>query len=215
MTHTRRYALILSELFDQAEWGHAWKVEQLEEEIAVYWKEHSGEFGSRVLPFAITWSCGCAHVQLPSRAFPWCTLPIPLTNPECVHVCVMGAAKGGHDNLLEPLLAYWTPNDQVLIEASKAMSARCVALLLPYCNARHNGSAALQEACINDDEEVFELLLPCSDAKEAWEGVRSKHDFHVLAASKMFARLEALVQHQNISQVLNAPLASHSKERKL
>lgn len=215
MTSTRRYSLILSELFEQAERGCAWKVEQLEEEIAAYMEEHSGEFGSPVLPFAITWSCGCAHVQLPSRAFPWCTLPIPLTDPECVNVSVLGAAKAGYDNLLTPLLAYWTPNDQALIEASKAMRARCVALLLPYCNARHNGSAALQEACINDDEEVFELLLPCSDAKEAWEGVRSKHDFHVLAASKMFARLEALVQHQNISQVLNAPLASHSKERKL
>jgi hypothetical protein len=115
--------------------------------------------------------------------------------------------------VLKDLLPFWTtPHSIALREAADAGDIGCAQLLLGVCDAKYDNSVALRMACLNDDAEMFNLLLPVSDVNAAWD-VLTKLNLANVSKNQCLDRLQAIVQRQTIEE--NIPSTAHAVQRKM
>ena len=196
------YPHIVQELIKSLYTGRRTKIPTLKKNMDVYIEKHPDEFAGERLGLVVR------GVEI--RLNP--------NDQETLTTAIIGVGRGGDAVLLQSLLEYWTtPDDSVLDWVADAGKLDCVAVLLDKCNPKFENSLALQSACLNDDRELFELLLPVSDPQAAMANLLAidtieKHIDKPLSENACFAHLQQHALHNTLTKatenfaVVNRPI---------
>lgn len=125
---------------------------------------------------------------------------VDTTNPQMVQTAMRGVAGCGVVQAVETLLPHWETEEDVLEVAADCDRLEVVALLVPRCNAQHNNSAALRAAVLNNNQTMFDLLLPVSDPQIALKHLRKENYDH--PDNPLCAVLAAFVDKKRLEQAI-------------
>ena len=195
------YATLVKEFLSDVDVGWSFEIKASYQRLNEYISNHPYEFPVTCLRLV--------HEDIDFN------IPIDTSNPEIVTAAVCGVSECGFADLLTQLMPHWSePRDDVIKYVADAGHVECIEILLTVCSALDDNSRGLQNACINDDTDMFNVLLPLSDPQAAWAALH-KHPSLILSIGKndCFQRLEAIVQRQTIAQQVG--LAGQSVQRKM
>lgn len=197
---SKAYATLVERFFRDLYSGWTFHITDSEESLKRYIGDHPHEFPPN-----------CLRLTHDDVKF---NIPIDTHDNEVVTAAIVGVCECGYDWLLETLLPFWTtPNSTALKETADSGHIVCAELLLGVCDARFDNSVALQRACMNDDAEMFNLLLPVSDANAALEALLTKLPETYVRNNQCFERLQSIVQRQTIEQ--HIPSTGQAAQRKM
>lgn len=183
---SKAYATLVKQFFRDLDGGWTFEIQDSEESLKRYIVDHPHEFPN-----------SCLRLTHDDVKF---NIPIDTTDNDVVTAAIVGVCECGYDWLLKTLLPFWTaPNSIALKEAADAGHIVCAELLLGVCDAKFDNSVALRYACMNDDAEMFNLLLPVSDANAVLDVLKKRPQEH-MRNNECFERLQAIVQHQTIGE---------------
>lgn len=193
------YATLVGQFFRDLDLGWTFEIDKTEESLQRYIADHAHEFPN-----------SCLRLTHDDVKF---NIPIDTQDNDVVTAAIVGVCECGYDWLLETLLPFWTtPNSRALTEAADSGHIVCVELLLAVCDATFDNSVALRRACMNDDIEMFNVLMPVSDVNAALEAL-TKLPQAYMRNNQCFERLQSIVQRHTIEQ--NIPSTGHTAKRKM
>lgn len=196
---SKAYATLVGQFFRDLNSGWTFEIEQTEASLQRYILDHAHEFPN-----------SCLHLTHKDVKF---NIPIDTNDNDVVTAAIVGVCECGYDWLLETLLPFsTTPNSRALTEAADSGHIVCVELLLAVCDATFDNSVALRRACMNDDIEMFNVLMPVSDVNAALEAL-TKLPQSYMRNNQCFERLQSIVQRHTIEQ--NIPSTGHTAQRKM
>lgn len=198
---SKAYATLVEQFFRDLDRGWAYQIDQTAESLERYIVDHAHEFPN-----------SCLHLTHEDINF---NIPIDTNDNDVVTAAIVGVAECGYGELLKTLIPFWTtPDSTALQKAVYSGHIGSVKLLLGVCDATFDNSVALGQACVNRDTEIFNLLLPVSDAKAALDLlIRAKYHQGNLRNNECFERLQSIVQRQTIEE--NIPSTGHTAQRKM
>lgn len=182
------YATLVREFLSDVDVGWSFEIKASYQRLNDYISNHPHEFPNTCLRLV--------HEDIDFD------IPINTSNQEVVTAAVCGVSECGFADLLTQLMPHWSePRDDIIKYVADAGHVECAAILLTVCSALDDNSRGLQNACINDDTEMFNVLLPVSDPHAAWAALH-KHPSLIISIGKQecFARLESIVQRQTLGQ---------------
>lgn len=133
---------------------------------------------------------------------------IPFSSDEGRQNALIQAAEYGRTDIvraLAPLVNSEHHKYISLIRATLGDHKDCVEQLVEVCDATTNASMALRVAINNGKTEIMELLLPHSNAEEAWRGVTPQQ-----RGSDVGAHFQNLVARQRLKKAVECPDNSQS-----
>lgn len=196
---SKAYATLVEQFFRDLDLGWTFEITESEESLKRYIGDHPHEFPSN-----------CLRLTHDDIKF---NIPIDTQDNDVVTAAIVGVCECGYDWLLKTLLPFWTaPNSIALKEASDSGHIGCAELLLDVCDATFDNSVALRCACMNEDTEMFNLLLPVSDVNAALKALKKLPQAY-MRNNQCFERLQSIVQRQTIEQ--NIPSTGHTAQRKM
>ena len=196
---SKAYAALVGQFFRDLDRGWAFEIDKTEESLQRYIADHAHEFPN-----------SCLNLTHDDVNF---NIPIDTNDNDVLMAAIVGVSECGYEGVLKDLLPFWTtPHSIALREAADAGDIGCAQLLLGVCDAKYDNSVALRMACLNDDAEMFNLLLPVSDVNAAWD-VLTKLNLTNVSKNQCLDRLQAIVQRQTIEE--NIPSTAHTVQRKM
>lgn len=196
---SKAYATLVGQFFRDLNSGWTFEIDETEASLERYIADHAYEFPN-----------SCLHLTHKDVKF---NIPIDTNDNDVVTAAIIGVSGCGYDGLLKKLLPFWThPHSVALREAVDCGHIVCAELLLDVCDATFDKSVALRFACTNEDVEMFNLLLPVSDANAALQAL-TKLPQTYMHNNECFKRLQAIVQRQTIEE--NIPSTAHTVQRKM
>jgi len=97
---------------------------------------------------------------------------------------------------------------EIMVGAARKGQKDFVQLLLPHSNPAFNNSKALQWASVNQDTDVFDLLYPLSNAKDALRALKdistNPQDWVLLHNRVEAERLQKVLRHEINGQASEA-----------
>lgn len=186
---SKAYATLVEQFFRDLDVGWVFEIEKSEKRLNTYIVDHPHEFPN-----------SCLRLTHDNLNF---SIPIDTSDTDVVTAAVVGVSQCGYVALLKTLLPFWKkPKNIAIKEAADAGHQECVRLLLTVCNAKYDNSVALQFACMNDDVEMFNLLLPVSEPKDALRvlmgHMQDTDRFAYMEKNECFQRLQSVVQRKTI-----------------
>jgi len=195
----KAYATLVGQFFRDLNSGWTFEIEETEAGLKRYIADHAYEFPN-----------SCLHLTHKDVKF---NIPIDTNDNDVVTAAIVGVSECGYDWLLKDLLPFWTqPYSVALREAVDSGHIVCAQLLLDVCDPTFDNSVALRFACTNEDVEMFNLLLPVSDANAALQALKKLPPAH-MRNNECFERLQAIVQRKTIGEQVAS--LGHTSVRKM
>lgn len=181
---SKAYATLVERFFRDLDSGWTFEITESEESLKRYIGDHPHEF-----------SPNCLRLTHDDIKF---NIPIDTQDNDVVTAAIVGVCECGYDWLLAKLLPFWAAPDSIALkEAADSGHIVCAELLLDVCDASFDNSVALRCACMNEDTEMFNLLLPVSDANAALDAL-TKLPQAYMRNNQCFERLQSIVQRQTL-----------------